>query len=83
MQKHHKIYVEHFPSHTGYYDCEVCGKKAEDIHHIKRRSEFGTKTKDQQDQIENLIALCRDCHNKAHDNVLTKKYLIEKHKKKL
>lgn len=83
MQKHHKVYTEYFPSHTGYYSCEICGKKAEDIHHIKRRSEFGKKTKDQQDQIENLIALCRDCHNKAHANELTKDYLFEIHKKNL
>jgi len=83
MQKHHKVYTEHFPSHTGYYDCEVCGKKAEDIHHIKRRSEFGKKMKHLQDKIENLIALCRSCHNKAHDNVLTKAYLIKKHNKNL
>lgn len=83
MQKHHKVYTEHFPSHTGYYDCEVCGKKAEDIHHIKRRSEFGKKMKHLQDQIENLIALCRSCHNKAHANELTKEELTDVHKKRL
>ncbi|WP_312208313.1 HNH endonuclease [Empedobacter sp.] len=53
------------------------------MHHIKRRSEFGKKMKHLQDKIENLIALCRSCHNKAHDNVLTKAYLIKKHNKNL
>ena len=83
MQKHIKEYTEKIPSHTGYYPCEVCGIKAVDIHHIKRRSEFGSKTKDQQDKIENLIALCRPCHDKAHANTLTKEQLSDYHKKTL
>ena len=83
MQKHIKVYTNHFPSHTNYYPCEVCHSKAVDIHHIKRRSEFGTKTKDQQDKIENLIALCRSCHDKAHANELTKEELTEIHLKNI
>lgn len=55
--------------------CEVCGTVATDIHHIIPRSKFGKKTKDLQDQHTNLIALCRNCHNKSHDNVLTKELL--------
>jgi len=39
---------------------------AVDIHHIEPRSKFGKKTKHLQDDITNLIALCRDCHQKAH-----------------
>ncbi|WP_368366337.1 HNH endonuclease [Chryseobacterium sp. SSA4.19] len=46
-----------------------------------RRSEFGSKTKDQQDKIDNLIALCRTCHEKAHANIFTKEFLIETHLK--
>lgn len=83
MQKHTKIYLDYFPSHTGYYACEVCSQKATEIHHIKRRSEFGSKTKSEQDKIENLIALCRDCHQKAHANILTKEQLTEVHHKKM
>lgn len=81
MEKHTKVYLEFFPSHTGYYNCEVCHNKATEIHHIKRRSEFGSKTKDQQDVIENLIALCRKCHEMAHANTFTKEYLTEIHRK--
>ncbi|MEN5308782.1 HNH endonuclease signature motif containing protein [Chryseobacterium cucumeris] len=81
MEKHTKVYLKFFPSHSGFYHCEICHSQATEIHHIKRRSEFGSKTKDQQDKIENLIALCRTCHEKAHANVFTKEYLTEVHLK--
>lgn len=83
MQKHIKVYTDYFPSHTGFYPCEVCGRQANDIHHIERRSEFGKKRKEEQDKIENLIALCRSCHNKAHANELTKEQLKEIHNRKI
>ena len=41
------------------------------------------KTKDLQDVIENLIALCRDCHEKAHANIYTKEFLTETHEKQM
>lgn len=81
MEKHTKVYLKFFPSHTGFYHCEVCHSQATEIHHIKRRSEFGSKTKDQQDKIENLIALCRTCHELAHANKFTKEYLTKIHLK--
>ena len=83
MQKHTKVYLEFFPSHNGFYHCEICHKQATEIHHIQRRSEFGSKTKDVQDVIENLIALCRDCHEKAHANIYTKEFLTETHEKQM
>jgi 5-methylcytosine-specific restriction endonuclease McrA len=55
--------------------CEVCNSKAVDIHHVIPRSKFGTKRKGEQDHISNLIALCRTCHNLAHDNVISKEEL--------
>lgn len=81
MQKHIKVYFNHYGlDEHSFIACEVCkAKKAVDIHHIVFRSKFGKKTKDQQDAIENLIALCRECHNKAHDNKLTKEWLTELH----
>jgi 5-methylcytosine-specific restriction endonuclease McrA len=83
VEKHTKNYLEFFPSHSGFYHCEICHKPATEIHHIKRRSEFGSKTKHLQDKIENLIALCRTCHEKAHANIFTKEYLTEVHKKNI
>jgi 5-methylcytosine-specific restriction endonuclease McrA len=62
MKKHIKNYYNHHS--LGIDDviiCEKCNnKKAVDIHHIIFRSQGGS------DNIDNLIALCRDCHNKAH-----------------
>jgi len=80
MQNHTKVYLEHF-GYSGYefIPCEVCGNKAVDIHHIMPRSKFGSKTKHIQDAIENIIGLCRECHDKAHNEDLSKEYLKEIH----
>lgn len=43
-----------------YVPCEVCGGTAVDVHHIVYRSHGGT------DEIENLIGLCRACHDRCH-----------------
>lgn len=64
MNKHVKIYCDYFDyCETDIILCEVCGAKAVDIHHIESKGMGGSKTKD---YIENLIALCRICHNKCH-----------------
>ncbi len=57
--------------------CSVCNQESVDLHHIEPRSKFGSKRKDEQDKVENLVALCRSCHDKAHANILTKDYLKE------
>jgi hypothetical protein len=60
MQHYIKVYLDYFD--YGEQDvilCEKCGARASDIHHIYGRSESG-------DVIENLIALCRPCHSRAH-----------------
>jgi 5-methylcytosine-specific restriction endonuclease McrA len=44
--------------------CEVDNNPAVDVHHIHGRGKG-------KDVIENLIALCRICHNKAHNNYRT------------
>lgn len=53
------------------YTCQVCGKKHTklEVHHIKYRSQGGN------DNENNLITLCEDCHRDIHDGkiVLTKK----------
>jgi 5-methylcytosine-specific restriction endonuclease McrA len=48
--------------------CECCGKMAVDIHHIYGRTGDANN-------IRNLMALCRKCHDKAHSVKLTKSEL--------
>ena len=73
MKKHTKVYMDFFDIDydvaSGYYDyikCEMCDNTAVDIHHIKFKSQGG------KDNIDNLIALCRDCHEKAHSGEIPK-----------
>lgn len=58
--------------------CEIsgCGSPAVDIHHIIPRSKFGSKMKDVQDHITNLIGICRVHHDEAHNHVFTQKELL-------
>ena len=64
MKRHTKIYLDSFGYGEGdYILCESCGGQATDIHHIENRGMGGSKTKD---TPENLMALCRICHDMAH-----------------
>ncbi len=63
--------------------CEICGCEAVDIHHIESKGMGGSKKKDSAD---NLIALCRLCHMRAHslkEPYLTKGelYAVNKNRK--
>jgi 5-methylcytosine-specific restriction endonuclease McrA len=44
------------------HQCRMCGRSEglADVHHIIKRSQGGT------DDMDNLILLCRNCHNKQH-----------------
>ena len=57
--------------HRDNYTCQCCGKKncRLEVHHIKFRSNGGT------DNEENLITLCKECHDRIHAGtvVLNKK----------
>jgi DNA mismatch repair protein MutS len=50
--------------------CEICGKDAEDVHHIKFQCTADmNKMIDgaiQKDTKSNLVPLCKDCHNSVH-----------------
>ena len=81
MKKHVKIYFDYFGYDiSDFIPCEVCGSKAVDIHHIECRGMGGTK---QSDIIENLQALCRDCHLKYGDKKHYKDFLKEIHNDKI
>ena len=63
MQKHIKVYFDHFGyGEQDFVPCEACGAKAVDIHHINGRGKG-------KDVIENLMALCRKHHMKAHESI--------------
>nr|AKH47491.1 HNH endonuclease [uncultured marine virus] len=79
MKPHTKIYMKYFD--YGMEDviiCEHCkNKRAVDVHHIDNKKMGGSKTKD---YIENLIGLCRKCHEMAHNNELSKGMLTLIHR---
>lgn len=82
MQKHIQVYLEFYWEDINELQCEVCWAPVKDIHHIKFRSSFWKKTKHLQDIIENLIGLCRSCHDRAHfkkEPYLSKDQLTEIH----
>jgi 5-methylcytosine-specific restriction endonuclease McrA len=81
MKPHTKIYMNHFGYDiSSFIPCEVCGKKAIDIHHVEARGLGGSK---EADAIENLMALCREDHVKFGDKKQYKDFLKEKHQEKL
>jgi 5-methylcytosine-specific restriction endonuclease McrA len=76
MKKHTKIYLKHFGFDVSdFVPCETCGGKAIDIHHIDARGMGGSD----KDNIENLMALCRECHIRYGDIKEKKEWLKELH----
>ena len=49
------------------YTCQICGKTEGklEVHHIVFKSNGGS------DRMDNLVCLCKDCHEKIHKNELT------------
>ena len=81
MQKHTKIYIDYYDyCESDIILCEICDKVAVDIHHLISKGIGGSKTKD---YIENLIAVCRDCHVKCHSSVEFNTKAKEIHKRNL
>ncbi|HEX7022621.1 MAG TPA: HNH endonuclease signature motif containing protein [Trueperaceae bacterium] len=42
--------------------CEICGRPGLEMHHRRRRAQGG------KDSPENLLLLCRECHDFIHHN---------------
>jgi hypothetical protein len=81
MKKHTKIYMEHFDyGEQDFIPCENCCCEVVDVHHLIPRGMGGIKTKD---YIENLMGLCRKCHNEAESNPTFNEELKVTHLKRL
>jgi len=81
MKNHTKTYLKYFGYDTSdFIPCEMCGLKAQDIHHIEARGMGGSK---HADTIENLMALCRKCHIDFGDKKQHKEMLKVVHKVKM
>ena len=79
--KYKDIYFDFFKIYGGdFVPCEVCEKEAVDIHHIDARGMGGDPTKSK-DKIENLMALCRSCHEAYGDIKVYKDLLRQIHKR--
>jgi 5-methylcytosine-specific restriction endonuclease McrA len=77
MKNHTKVYLKEMGfSTTDWIPCEVCRATAVDIHHIESRGMGGSKTAD---TIENLMALCRECHVEFGDKKHYKELLVATH----
>ena len=75
MKKHTKLYLDYFGyGIEDFIPCESCGAKAVDIHHIEARGMGGDK---KADNINNLMALCRQCHLVMGDTKTHMIYLQE------
>jgi len=77
VKNHTKVYLKAMGyDTTDFIPCEICQAKAVDIHHIDSRGMGGSKTAD---TIENLMAVCRQCHNTYGDLKEYKEMLKEIH----
>jgi 5-methylcytosine-specific restriction endonuclease McrA len=82
MQKYAKNYLEYFGyTVADFIPCECCGAKSHDFHHIVPRSKFGKNNKEEQDRVENVMALCRLCHVRYGQNKRYNDFLQELHNK--
>ncbi len=81
MKSYTKLYMRYF-NYKIVEDifCEICTAPAKDLHHIRRRGMGGSKSAD---AIENLMALCRFCHEKFGDKKQYLEYLQTIHQQKL
>lgn len=81
MKNHTRIYMDYFGYvMDDFIPCEVCSNKAVDVHHIKARGMGGSKSVD---TIDNLMAVCRQCHIVYGDKKDKMDYLIGIHDKHL
>lgn len=82
MKPYVKTYLEYFGYDTSdWIPCEIpeCPRKSVDLHHIHARS----IRKDLENNISNLMALCREHHNQYGDRKQHREYLQNIHNEKM
>jgi 5-methylcytosine-specific restriction endonuclease McrA len=77
MKKYKQVYLKGMNYDVSdFIPCEVCTSKAVDIHHIHRRGMGGNPNAD---VLENLMAVCRRCHDLYGDVPEYKELLTNLH----
>jgi 5-methylcytosine-specific restriction endonuclease McrA len=80
MKNYVKTYLKYFGfSPADFIPCEACGAKSVEIHHLRPKS----LDKKLENNIGNLIALCRLCHEAAHRDRKFNEELKLTHRRKL
>jgi 5-methylcytosine-specific restriction endonuclease McrA len=80
MKPYTKTYMKYFGYDTSdFIPCEICGNNASDIHHLEPRSIAKAK----ENFIDNLMALCRNCHDECGKNRAMNETAKLIHRKKL
>lgn len=59
--------------------CEICDRQAVEVHHLEPKS----IAKSKENLIDNLIGVCRDCHDNCHRNNSFNQEAMLIHRKKL
>ena len=66
MKPYTKTYLKYFGfDESDFIPCELCGAKAVDIHHLEPKSRAKAKV----NLIDNIMALCRICHDDCSRSV--------------
>jgi hypothetical protein len=79
MQRHTKIYLDFYGyGEQDFVPCIGCNSRAVDVHHIDARGMGGNPNADK-DVIENLVGLCRICHEKAEHSNPFNEWIQSKH----
>ena len=79
MKNHTKVYFKAFGYDVSdFIPCEVCGGKANAIHHIECRGMGGSKLKN---SISNLMAVCQYCHESYGDKAQHMDFLQLTHRR--
>lgn len=83
MSPHKKVYFDYFKlDGSEWVGCEVCNHTAVDVHAIESDGMGGRPSKSTH-VIENLMALCRECHIKYGDKKQYVSLLLSAHQTKL